>query len=203
MAVPWFRLLDAALGLNDLFRARKPRASDTAFLESGPLAPGQALHGLESRLASVVVAALKETFDRDSKRLELERQQLEIQRVRAERALRLELVRQAADREIARLRFMTGTSAAIFIATLFFATRYAGPTAGTTLTRVLLGLAWLLLLAAIGSSLAEQSRHARILDRVALEPDLIDETVLPGRSALAPWSMIGGLALVALTALIG
>ena len=57
-----------------------------------PRRPG----GLEARLAGVVVAALKEAFDRDTQRLELEREQLDAERQRAERALRLELRRQAA-----------------------------------------------------------------------------------------------------------
>ena len=38
---------------------------------------------LEARLAGVVVAALKEAFDRDSRRLELERDQLAAERLRA------------------------------------------------------------------------------------------------------------------------
>ncbi len=203
MAVPWLRLLDAALGLHDFVRVRRSRAIDGSEAESRQLMQrGSALRGLESRLAHVVVAALKETFDRDSKRLELERQQLEMERVRAERALRLELARQAADREIARARFISGTSAGIFVATLFFVTRVVGASAGAWIPRVVLGLAWLLLLTAIGSSLSDQSRLARRLDVVIVEPDLIDEVEPPARNALAPWCMIGGLALVALAVLL-
>ena len=66
--------------------------------------------GLEARMAGVVVAALKEAFDRDSRRLELEREQLAAERQRAERALQLELQRQAGDREIGRLRLLAGVA---------------------------------------------------------------------------------------------
>ena len=52
----------------------------------------------------MVVAALKEAFDRDHARLELERGQLEEERRRAAAALQAELRRQAIDRELGRLR---------------------------------------------------------------------------------------------------
>src|SRR5262245_38604407 len=158
MAVPWLRIIDAALGIHDLVRVRRAREADDAAVESRQLAQGSALRGIEGRLASVVVAALKETFDRDSKRLELEREQLEMQRVRAERALRLELVRQAADREIARVRFLTGLSTATFVAALIFAARVAGQSTTAWIARTMVGLAILTLLVAIGGSLADQSR---------------------------------------------
>ena len=61
---------------------------------------------IEARLAGVVVAALKEAFDRDSVRLEMERAQMEAERRRAEELLRAELRRQAADRMLAQLRLV-------------------------------------------------------------------------------------------------
>ena len=67
---------------------------------------------LENRLTNVVVAALKEAFDRDHARLELERAQVDEERRRAEVSLRLELRRQAVDREIARHRLLAGLSMA-------------------------------------------------------------------------------------------
>src|SRR5215213_1727498 len=106
MPVPWLQLIDAALGLANFARGRRaPDPGDEQHqqqqqLESAARAPG----GLEARMAGVVVAALKEAFDRDSRRLELEREQAAGERERAERALRLELQRQAGDREIGRLR---------------------------------------------------------------------------------------------------
>ena len=84
-----------------------------------PSAAAQGLAGqIETRLTNVVVAALKEAFDRDHARLELERAQLEEQRRRAEEALRLELRRQAIDRELARLRLLAGTALVGWIASI-------------------------------------------------------------------------------------
>src|ERR1043165_6187373 len=107
MPVPWLRLLNAALGIADYARqpAPRPRADDQQ-----QLAPGGMLGQLETRLAGVMVAALKEAFDRDTRRLELEHQQIEAERRRAERALKLEVLRQAADREIGRLRLLSAVA---------------------------------------------------------------------------------------------
>src|SRR6267378_1719041 len=73
---------------------------------------------IETRLTNVVVAALKEAFDRDHARLELERAQMEEERHRAEEALRHELRRQALDRELARLRLLAGTALVGWIASI-------------------------------------------------------------------------------------
>ena len=61
---------------------------------------------VEMRLTNVVISALKEAFNRDEARLELERAHLEEQRRRAEETMRIELRRQAAEREISRLRLL-------------------------------------------------------------------------------------------------
>src|SRR5207237_5751493 len=108
-----------AMALRDAarrFRGDPPPASAETGL-SQTTAPGSALVGqIETRLTNVVVAALKEAFDRDHARLELERAQMEEQRRRAEEALRLELRRQAADRELARLRLLGGVALVGWIA---------------------------------------------------------------------------------------
>src|SRR5436190_7244882 len=119
MPVPWLSIIDTLIGITDIAVRRRPparepeqelRLDDRA---SGPLG------GLEARLAGVVVAALKEAFDRDTRRLELQRAELEAGRERADRALRLELRRQAGDREIGRLRLLAGMAAASWLGTLF------------------------------------------------------------------------------------
>ena len=117
MAFPWLRLIDAALGMTDI--ARRVRAGREA--PPTEMTPGTAPGGpLEARLAGVVVAALKEAFDRDTRRLELERDQIEAERARAEQALRLELRRQAGEREIGRLRLVAAIAVVSWLATLFF-----------------------------------------------------------------------------------
>src|SRR5438034_10739902 len=118
MAVPWLRLFDMLIGVSDF--ARGGRGRPAADHESQQLAPGsRALGHLETRLAGVVVAALKEAFDRDSRRLELEREEIETERARAERTLRLELLRQAGEREIGRLRLIAASAVVSWLGTLF------------------------------------------------------------------------------------
>src|SRR3954451_21744896 len=62
------------------------------FKREGAAEPGAppptALGQIEARLAGVVVAALKEAFDRDRARMDLERAHLDAERQRAEEALR-------------------------------------------------------------------------------------------------------------------
>jgi F0F1-type ATP synthase membrane subunit c/vacuolar-type H+-ATPase subunit K len=197
MAVPWLRLLDTALGLATMARSRRelPAESRSQEIEAG----GRALGGLETRLAGVVVAALKEAFDRDTRRLELEREQLDAERRRAERALKLELLRQAADREIGRFRLLSGVAVASWIGTLFFASRFIG---GAMTARVLLGAGWALLLAAIAASFAAQAATERAMRRIADNPTVIDEQPTSGAGQMAPWLIVVGLALVGAAVLV-
>src|SRR5687767_3580434 len=106
-----FRAFDAAIALREAAKRFKgePPSAESGLSTTSP--PGSALVGqIETRLTNVVVAALKEAFDRDHARLELERAQLDEQRRRAEEAMRVELRRQAADRELARLRLIAGAA---------------------------------------------------------------------------------------------
>jgi hypothetical protein len=197
MAVPWLRVIDAVLGVSDVVRlvkgGRKPDE------EGQQIATGSsALGGLETRLAGVVVAALKEAFDRDHQRLELERQQMEAERQRAERLLRLERLRQAGDREIGRMRLLAGVALAAWLGTLVLASRLLAGVGG----RVALGSGWLFLLGALAAAFAEQLRLTRLLadsdDRMS--PDSITSGGVGG--ALAPWLVVIGLAATALGVLI-
>jgi hypothetical protein len=192
MPLPWLQLIDAALGVANFARGRKaPVVSDEQQLEVG----GRALGGLETRLAGVMVAALKEAFDRDSRRLELEREQLDAERQRAERALRLELQRQAGDREIGRLRLLAGVAVASWIGTLLLSARLIGAGAGA---RVLLGAGSALLLGAIAASFTGQARVAASLNGEA--PTSASPSGIAG--ALALWLSILGLVLIGVAALI-
>lgn len=199
MALPWLRIIDAALGVTDLMRGRRGRGF-AADEESQQLAPGAAIGGLETRLAGVVVAALKEAFDRDTRRLQLEREQLEAERRRAERALQLELLRQAGDRELGRLRLLAGAALASWIGTLFFSGRLLG---GSLAPRFMLGGGWILLLGAIAGSFAAQSRVARALQDAGEDPSALRSGATSTVAGdLAPWMIVCGLALVGLAVLI-
>lgn len=195
MPVPWLRIIDAVLGMTDLARSRRmSRLSPAADAQGQQLEAVRGGGGLEARLAGVVVAALKEAFERDTRRLDLERAQLEAERERAERALRLELRRLAGDREIGRLRLLAGVSIASWIGTLFLAARLIGASIGA---RVALGGGWLLLLVAFAAAIMAQSRVAESLDRSETAPlDAGPE------GTLAVWLIVAGLALVGIAVLV-
>ena len=196
MAVPWLRIIDTVLGVTDLARGRKSPAADPDQLAPG----GRMLGQLETRLAGVVVAALKEAFDRDSRRLELEREQIDAERARAERALKLELLRQAGDREIGRLRLVAGVAVASWLATLFFSARLVGGPIGS---RVALGAGWALLLAAAAAAFAAQSAVAERLRRANGDVDGGGSPMEMGAAgAVAPWLIVVGLAAIGLAVLI-
>jgi hypothetical protein len=199
MPVPWLRILDAVIGMTDLARSRRigkmsQAAATDAESQQLDTVRGGPGGGLETRLAGVVVAALKEAFERDNRRLDLERAQLEAERERAERALRLELRRQAGDREIGRLRLLAGVAIASWIGTLFFAGRLLGAGVGA---RVALGGGWLLLLVAFAAAVTAQSQLASSLDRSESAPI---ESGIGG--VLAVWLIVAGLALVGVAVLV-
>ena len=185
-----FRAYDTLIALRDAARqfknpsaARAPESSMTQSVAAQGLA-GQ----IETRLTNVVVAALKEAFDRDHARLELERAQLEEERRRAEEALRLELRRQAVDRELMRLRLLTGMALLGFIAGVFVV--FLHPSGVPS--RIVLGLAWMLLLGALGTAFNAQGRvNARATERA----DGTDAGALP------MWLMIAGLGATAISLL--
>ena len=196
MAVPWLRLIDAVLGVSNVVSLVKGRGPDEKPRPSigGSSGPG----ALEERLAGVVVAALKEAFARDHRRLELERQQMEAERQRAERALRLELLRQAGEHEIGRMRLVAGVAFAGWLGTLLLASRFLSSLGG----RVTTGAGWLLLLLSIAAAFAEQLRLARVL--AAADDRLSVETAIAGGAGglLAPWLAVAGLAVAALGVLV-
>jgi hypothetical protein len=176
-----FRAFEAAVALREVAkRFSGPTASEAPSVQPPP-AMAQTLAGqLEAPLTNVVVAALKEAFNRDHARLELERAQLEEERRRAEHALRQELRRQAADRELARLRLLAAVSLAGWIASV-------GMLVGgsTTFARVLLATGWLLLLGALGAAFNAQAQVGT--------PDNDRPVATPAAQA-SLWLLIAGLA---------
>ena len=196
MPVPWLGLIDTLLDVTSLVVGRKAhRPADEP--ESVAMA-GRSGGQLEARMTGVVVAALKEAFDRDARRLELERDQAEREQLRAERLLRLELLRQAGDREIGRLRLMAGVAVGSWIGTLFFSARLvAGPMRG----RVMLGAGWLLLLVALSLSFAAQARVGVALARMD-DPVARPEDLTAGTGAVVPVLIVIGLAVIGLAMLI-
>ena len=111
---------------------------------------------------------------------------MEEQRRRAEEALRLELRRQAIDRELARLRLLAGTALVGFIASIviLFIHQSGVP------SRIVLGAGWLLLLGALGAAFNAQARVN------AERADQVDAGALP------LWLMIAGLGATAVSLLL-
>src|SRR5688572_10826278 len=174
------RAFDALMAFGDAARRLKrgdpPPPADTALATT--TATNTLAGQLETRLTNVVVAALKEAFDRDHARLELERAQLEDQRRRAEEAMRLELRRQAADRELGRLRPLAAAALIGWLASVLVLGVRAGD--ASTIARVTLGGGWLLLLGALAAAFAAQGRVG------ALVPDRgSDQAAAPDGNATA------------------
>jgi hypothetical protein len=176
MAIPWLGLLDTLLDVTSLALSRKSRRAQADDSESTAIA-GRPSGSLEARMTGVIVAALKEAFDRDAKRVELEREQAERERIRAERVLRLELLRQAGERDV------------------------GGPIGA----RILLGGGWLLLLIALSLSFGAQARVGRALARIddSSPTSGRQEDLASGAAgAVAPWLIVLGLAAVGLAMLL-
>src|SRR4026208_579514 len=131
----WLRVIDTVTGL-----ARTAgRLRATFDPGSTDIAEGTT-RGLETRLAGVVVAALKEAFDRDRARTDLERTQMEAERERAEAALGAELRRPPAGRVLGQLRMI-----ALMAFSLLMVSAALGvwlPGMRTTGPRVLMGTGW-------------------------------------------------------------
>ena len=184
----WMRVLDTVSGLAQLSgRFRRPAEG-----EGGPPVGGGAFGALETRLAGVLVAALKEAFDRDSTRLELERSQLEAERQRAEEALRAELRRQASERALGQLRLIAVIAVGGWALSAALSVWMPGMRAG--IPRGLLATGWLLALGALGTSLVGW----QAISGWAAETRAGLSRPLHSPSAVAaPWLLLGALALTA------
>ena len=193
------RAFDALVALRNAARPFTDRGRERSEPPGTAMAQNTAAQGLatqiENRLTNVVVAALKEAFDRDHARLELERQQLAEQQRRAEAALRLELRRQAADRELARLRLMAGAALLGWLASVvLLVIRLA---TASVASRSLLVAGWVLLLAAAGAAFEAQRR---VGSYAAEESDRAGNA--GGSAAAALWLLIAGLAVVTVSLLL-
>ena len=188
-----FKAYDTVMALRDAARKFTSASSPTTPPPETALSQTVAAQGLagqiEARLTNVVVAALKEAFDRDHARLELERAQLEEQRRRAEEAMRQELRRQVVDREVARLRLLASIAVVGWIAAL--ALPFIHPSGVPS--RIVLGIGWLLLLGALGAAFHAQGRINTLP---------VDRTERVDMAALPLWLMIAGLAATAISLLL-
>src|SRR3954469_24040584 len=139
----WLRVIDTVTGLaRTAGRLRATFESAPTDIAEGPS------RGLETRLAGVVVAALKEAFDRDRARMDLERGQIEGEQRRAEEALAAELRRQTADRALGQLKLLAIMAIAAWMLSAALAVWLPGMRGGVP--RGLLCVGWALSFGALG-----------------------------------------------------
>lgn len=182
----WAGVLDTVGGLVQM--ARRFRQGTREGLTGTP--PMAAFGQLEARLAGVLVAALKEAFERDSARMEMERAQIDAERHRAEEALRAELRRQAADRALAQLRLIAVMAVSTWALSAALGVWLPGMREGVP--RALLGAGWLFALGALASAFTGW-QHLSIRSTDTSPGAAILEH---GAATVAPWLLIGALALI-------
>lgn len=164
---------------------------DAALSQSGPSGFAEQI---ELRLTNVVIAALKEAFDRDHQRLELERTHLEEQRRLAEQAARIELRRETISQEVGRLRLLSGIALIGWIvAIVVLAVRHGDL---SIISKAMLAGGWLLFIASLTTAFATQAK----LNACLLKPDDGLDLESAGNSTL--WLLVTGLALSALSLLL-
>lgn len=144
----WMRVIDTVSGLAQMSGKLRPRGTGPAVPATQDGSPGM----LETRLAGVVVAALKEAFDRDRARMDLERAQIASERQRAEEALAAELRRQASERALGQLRLIVVMAIATWMLSAALAAWLPGMRAGVP--RGLLGVGWALAFVTLGCGFA-------------------------------------------------
>lgn len=182
----WMRVLETVGALAQLgarFRGQPPSTDLQQGSGGGPIA------ALETRLAGVVVAALKEAFDRDRARMDLERETVEAERARAERALQAELRRQAADRALMHLKLIAVFAGGMLLTSGVLSAWVAGMRDGAS--AVTLGAGWAAGLGALGCVFAAWP----VVGAAATSPSA--EWRTPASVSLAPWLLLIALALTA------
>jgi len=182
--IGWLRVIDAVSGLAEA--SKRFRRPAEAPLEA---AGGGASGAIEARLTGVVIAALKEAFDRDRARLDLERDQVDAERRRAQEALRLELQRQAVERALGQLRIAAIFAAIIWVTSALLLAALPGMRAVTP--RVLLAAGWGALLITLALSFGGHQQIGRAMAR----GDGAD--VSSPLAAAVPWLLVVGFGLTA------
>jgi hypothetical protein len=196
----WLKVLDVVSTLASGWSGKSEGAGRSGSSDPGGLGPsgpseGRGLGPLETRLAGVVVAALKEAFDRDRARMDLERATLEGERSRAERALAAELRRQAADRALSQLKLIAVFAGVALLASGVLAAWITGMRGGPP--AALLTVGWGLAVGALGCVFAAWQQ-------VTVWASETDPPPAGGSrlARIAPWLLLGSLSFVAASLLL-
>ncbi len=211
------RVLDTIGGFAELAgrvagraEASRPHTGAGSAGAEGAIGP---LGQVEARLTGVLIAALKEAFDRDSARLELERAQQQgedrrrdAEQRRLDEALKAELRRQtetarrqSAERALVQLRTVALLAVGAWALSAILAVLVPGMRAD--LPRTLLGLGWLLAIAAAGAAFAGVRRVSAWSLESAPDAPLDGRPSTPIGDA-APWLLVTALAVIALALLL-
>jgi hypothetical protein len=150
---------------------------------------------LEHRLAGVVVAALKEAFDRDRARMNLERETIEAERARAERALEAELRRQASERALMQLKLIAVFAGLVLLMSSVLAAWIGGMRSGPA--AVVLTLGWAMALGTLGCVFTAWQQVT--LWASATQPPPAGGSKL---AATAPWLLLSSLSFVGVSLLL-
>ena len=196
--VTWLRALNAVGTVADatrMFRGRGSVDSSRSTVDETA--------ALETRLANVIVAALREAFDRDRTRLDLERDFHQAEQQRKERALRLEWLRQTGTQAIDQTRHLVVLSVVVWIASAAAAAWLAPLDA---ISKWCLGLGWAALSAAVAAAFLTHQRLSAWLAHATFDPttDLPPATVptFTAQTAL-PWLFFAGFLSSALSVVVG
>lgn len=190
------KAIDFALGVAN---SRSPTADPQTGRTAEPR--GGLVGSFEAKMAGVLVSALHEAFNRDAARLEAEREQAEHERRRAELALQLEMARQAAEREGARLKAVGTLAVIVWLASLLYVTVHP---VGYGAARIILGVSWACLTGAIAAAFVG---YGRVRDAAGGLPATPGRDVPAAASRFAAadaasWLAVGGLALAATSLLV-
>ena len=194
----WMRVIDTVNGLIQVAgRFRKPGAdadlAPSSAAETGPLLQ------LETRLAGVVVAALKEAFDRDRARMDLERSQMEAERARAEEALRAELRRQASERALTELRLIAVMAFALVLVSASLGVWMPGMR--TLAPRLLMGAGWLASIVSLGCAFAGWQHVSAWTAAPGPAAGVAPGNPQHPAASAAPWLLLSALALTGISLL--
>ena len=200
----WLRAMSAVGTVAEATRyfRRSDAPSDETPAKPDPAEP------LEVRLAGVLVAALREAFDRDRARFDLEQDVHDAEAARRERALRLEWIRQTGTSAVAHATHLALLSVGVWGASVAVA-GWLSPLAGSA--KIVLGLGWIGLSATVAAAVVT---HQQLTTWLAQGVSAADpgETPAPSFTPLAlpasaaqmalPWLFLAGFVTTGLGLLI-
>ena len=192
---PWLRALSAVGTLAEATRLFRSASQSTRSRDVPAIRDAS---DLERGLANVVVAALREAFDRDRARFELERNEREAIRARADRQMHAERLRQVGMQAVSQVRMLAIVSVTIWVAS---AAAAGVLTPISNATTWLMAVGWTSLGGALGAAFLAQGQ---LTVWIAREPDPSSSLEPPKTKALAvlPWLVLNGFSMTAIGLLV-